>query len=126
MATTRQIVPNHDAKHAVAQTTETLEASTALSTSVRNAKARSVQKGTIRTTAPRFETQFARTAEKLVTLKSDAQRGRVLHAVVERTGFQRTLSVPSAMRKATIARTAQTIDVTHAVFLGTYRTTARL
>jgi hypothetical protein len=42
----------HDAKHAAAQTIETLAASHALSTSVRNAKARWIQKGTIRTTAP--------------------------------------------------------------------------
>jgi hypothetical protein len=41
----------HDAKHAAAQTIETLAASHALSTSVRNAKARWIQKGTIRTTA---------------------------------------------------------------------------
>ena len=42
----------HDAKHAAAQTIETLAASHALSTSVRNAKARWIQKGTIRITAP--------------------------------------------------------------------------
>ena len=42
----------HDAKHAAAQTIETLAASHALSTSVRNAKARWIQKGTISTTAP--------------------------------------------------------------------------
>jgi len=54
MATTRQIVRNHDARHAAALITETLEASNALSTSVRNAKARWIQKGTIRTTARRY------------------------------------------------------------------------
>ena len=43
-----------DAKHAAAQTIETLAASHALSTSVRNAKARWIQKGTIRTTVPRY------------------------------------------------------------------------
>ena len=43
----------HDAKHAAAPITETLEASSALSISVRNAKARWIPKGTIRTTAPR-------------------------------------------------------------------------
>ena len=64
-------------------------------------------------------------------MKSDAQRGRVLHAVVERTGFRRTLIVPNtyarrATRKATIAQIARTINVTRAVFLGTYRTIARL
>jgi hypothetical protein len=48
MATSRQIVPNHDAKHAAAQTTEMLAASHALSTSARNANARWVQKGTTR------------------------------------------------------------------------------
>ena len=42
----------HDAKHAAAQSIETLAASHALSTSVRNARARWIQKGTIRTTAP--------------------------------------------------------------------------
>ena len=131
MATTKPIVPNHDAKHAAAQTTEALGASTALSTSVRNAKARWVQKGTIRTTAPRFLTQFARSAEKLVTMKSDVQRGRVLHAVVEHIGFLRTLNAPNtyarrATRKATIAQIARTINVTRAVFLDTYRTIARL
>ncbi len=64
-------------------------------------------------------------------MKSDAQRGRVLHAVVERTGFLRTSNVPNtyalrAIRKATIAQTARTINVIHAVFSGTYRTIARL
>jgi hypothetical protein len=44
----------HDAKHAAAQTIETLAASHALSTSVRNAKARWIQKGTIRTTARKY------------------------------------------------------------------------
>jgi hypothetical protein len=44
----------HDAKHAAAQTIETLAASHALSTSVRNAKARWIQKGTIRTTAHKY------------------------------------------------------------------------
>ena len=43
----------HDAKHAAARTIETLAASHALSISVRNAKARWIPKGTIRTTAPR-------------------------------------------------------------------------
>ncbi len=64
-------------------------------------------------------------------MKSDAQRGRVLHAVVERTGFLRTLNVPNtyalrAIRKATIAQTARTISATRAVFSGTYPTIARL
>ena len=44
----------HDVEHAAAQTTETLAASHALSTSVRDAKARWIQRGTIRTTAPRY------------------------------------------------------------------------
>ena len=44
----------HDAKHAAARTIETLAASNALSTSVRDAKARWIQKGTIRTTVPRY------------------------------------------------------------------------
>jgi hypothetical protein len=64
-------------------------------------------------------------------MKSDAQRGRVLHAVVEHTGFRRILIVPNtyarrATRKATIAQIARTISATRAVFLGTYRTIARL
>ena len=64
-------------------------------------------------------------------MKSDAQRGRVLHAVVEHTGFRRILIVPNtyarrATRKATIAQIARTINVTRAVFSGTYRTIARL
>jgi hypothetical protein len=64
-------------------------------------------------------------------MRSDVQRGRVLHAAVERTGFRRTLIVPNtyahrATKKATIAQTARTINVTHAVFSGTYRTIARL
>ena len=44
----------HDAKHAAAQTIETLAASHALSTSVRNAKARWIQKGTIRIIARKY------------------------------------------------------------------------
>ncbi len=64
-------------------------------------------------------------------MKSDAQRGRVLHAVVERTGFRRILSALNtyarhATRKATIAQIARTINVIRAVFLGTYQTIARL
>ena len=54
LTTTRHNVRNHDARHAAAPITETLEASNALSTSVRDAKARWIQKGTIRTTAPRY------------------------------------------------------------------------
>jgi hypothetical protein len=45
----------HDAKHAAVQTIETLAASHALSTSVRNAKARWIQKGTIRTLPTNIE-----------------------------------------------------------------------
>ncbi len=48
MVTSRQTVPNHDAKHAAAYRTETLGALNAQSTSARSAKARSVQTGTIR------------------------------------------------------------------------------
>ena len=44
----------HDAKHAAVPITKMRGASNALSTSVRNAKARWIQKGTIRTTAPRY------------------------------------------------------------------------
>ena len=44
----------HDVEHAAAQTTETLAASHALSTSVRDAKARWIRKGTIRATTPRY------------------------------------------------------------------------
>ena len=55
MARTVQLLnPIHDAKHAAAQTTETLAASHALSTSARNAKARWIRKGTIGTTALRY------------------------------------------------------------------------
>jgi hypothetical protein len=43
MATTRYNGPNHDAKHAAVQRTETLGASNALSTSARNANARWVR-----------------------------------------------------------------------------------
>ncbi len=64
-------------------------------------------------------------------MRSDVQRGRVLHVVVERTDFQRTLIALNtyarrATRKATIAQIARTINVTRAVFLGTFRTIARL
>ena len=56
-------------------------------------------------------------------MKSDAQRGRVLHAVVEHTGFRRTLNVLNtcaqrAAKKVTIARTVQLANVKPAVFLG--------
>ena len=44
----------HDAKYAAVPITKMRGASNALSTSVRNAKARWIQKGTIRTTAPRY------------------------------------------------------------------------
>ena len=44
----------HDAKHAAAQTIEPLATSHALSTSVRNAKARWIQKGTIRIIARKY------------------------------------------------------------------------
>ena len=54
MATSRRIVRNHDVKHAVAQITKMLGASNVLSTSVRNAKARWIQKGTIRTIARKY------------------------------------------------------------------------
>ena len=62
--------------------------------SARNAKPRWVQHGTIGTTAPRRLTQFAHSAKKLGTTRSDAQRSRVLHAVVERTDFGRTFECP--------------------------------
>jgi rRNA-processing protein FCF1 len=44
----------HDAKHAAAQTIETLRASNVLSTSARNAKERWIQKGTIRIMARKY------------------------------------------------------------------------
>ena len=64
-------------------------------------------------------------------MMSDAQRDRVLHVVIERTGLRRTLNVPNtyaqrAAKRVTIARTVQLANVKHAVFLGTYRTIARL
>jgi hypothetical protein len=64
-------------------------------------------------------------------MKNDAQRGHVLHAVVEHIGFRRILIVPNtyalrATRKATIAQIARTISATRAVFLRTYQTIARL
>ena len=64
-------------------------------------------------------------------MKNDAQRDRVLHVVIERTSLRRTLNVPNtyaqrAARRVTIAPTVQLADVQHAVFLGTYRTIARL
>ena len=56
MATTRHNVRNQDAEpeYAAARTIETLAASHALSISARNAKARWIPKGTIRTIAPRY------------------------------------------------------------------------
>ena len=64
-------------------------------------------------------------------MKSDAQRDRVLHVVIGRTSLRRTLNVLNtyaqyAAKKVTIARTVQAVNVTHAVFLDTYRTIARL
>jgi len=64
-------------------------------------------------------------------MKSDAQRGRVLHVFVEHTGFLRILIVQNtyarrAIKKATIAQIARTISATRAVFLRTYQTIARL
>ncbi len=54
MATARHIVRNHDAKHAAAQITKTLGSSNALSTRVRNAKARWIQKGTNKNNCPQI------------------------------------------------------------------------
>ena len=64
-------------------------------------------------------------------MKRDAQRGRVLHAVVERTGFRRTLNVLNtcaqrAAKKVTIARIVRLLNVKHAGFLVIFRTIARL
>ena len=66
-------------------------------------------------------------------MKSDAQRDRVLHVVIEHTSLRRTLNVLNtyaqrAAKRVTIARTVQLASVNHwhAVFLGTYRTIARL
>ena len=60
----------HDAKHAAAQTIETLAASHALSTSVRNAKARWIQKGTISTTAPEAPYVKHAAAQAIETLRA--------------------------------------------------------
>ena len=64
-------------------------------------------------------------------MKSDARRDRVLHVVIERTSLRCTLTVPNtyaqrAAKRVTIVRTVQLANVKHAVFLGTYRTIARL
>jgi type II secretory pathway component PulL len=105
----------HDAKHAAAQTIETLAASHALSTSAQNAKARWIQRGTIRTTAPRYKAQSVHSAKKLVMTKSDAQRDRVLHVVIERTSLRRTLNVLNtyaqhAAKNVTITRIAPPVN----------------
>ena len=105
----------HDAKHAAAQTIETLAASHALSTSAQNAKARWIQRGTIRTTAPRYKAQSVHSAKKLVMMKSDAQRDRVLHVVIGRTSLRRTLNVLNtyaqyAAKKVTITRIAPPVN----------------
>ncbi len=72
------------AKHAAAQSTETLGASNALSTSARNAQPRCVQKGTIGTTAPRRLTQFAHSA------RDWARRGAMPNAAVSCMRCSRT------------------------------------
>ena len=64
-------------------------------------------------------------------MKSEAQHDRVLHVVIERTSLRCTLSALStyaqrAAKRVTIARTVQLLNVKRAVFLGTFRTTARL
>ena len=64
-------------------------------------------------------------------MKSDAQRDRVLHVVIEHTSLRRTLNVLNtyaqrAAKRVTIARIVQLANVKHAVFLRTYRTIARL
>ena len=64
-------------------------------------------------------------------MKSDAQRDRVLHVVIERTSLRCTLNVPNtyAQRVAktvTIVRTVQLLNAKHAVLLRTFRTIARL
>ena len=64
-------------------------------------------------------------------MKSDAQRDRVLHVVIERKSLRRTSNVLNtyaqrAAKRVTIARTVQLANVKHAAFLGTYRTIARL
>ena len=105
----------HDAKHAAAQTTETLAASHALSTSAQNAKARWIQRGTIRTTAPRYKAQSVHSAKKSVMTNSDAQRDRVLHVVIGRTSLRRTLNVlktyaQHAAKKVTITRIAPPVN----------------
>ena len=66
----RAIVIQIDAKHAAFQTIETLAASNALSTSVRNAKARWIQKGTISTTAPEAPYVKHAAAQAIETLRA--------------------------------------------------------
>jgi len=76
------------------------------------------QRGTIRTTTQRFCAQSVRSAKKLVMTKSDAQRDRVLHVVIERTSLRRTLNVLNtyvqrAAKRVTIARTIQLLNAIH-------------
>jgi hypothetical protein len=66
-----------------------------------------------------LKSKLARSAEKMVTMKIDAHRSRVRHAAVEThrppTHFECPEHItPRVTRKATIARAAQTINVTHA------------
>ncbi len=127
--TTKVAVQNHDAKRAAAQRTKTRKASSALNTSARIAKARSIQKGTIETIALYHSPLFARSARKPDTKKIDAQRDRVLHVAFERTDYRhitRVLSTyaPHATKRDTIAAIARRLNATHVVCLDTYRTTA--
>ena len=80
------------AKHAAAQSTETLGASNALSKCTK-CKAAMGPKGHNRNDCPETLDTICTLCEGLGTTRSDAQRSRVLHAVVERTDFGRTLSV---------------------------------
>ena len=93
--TTKVAVQNHDAKRAAAQRTKTRKASSALNTSARNAKARSIRKGTIETIAPYRSPLFARSARKPDTKKIDAQRDRVQHVAFERTDYRHITRVLS-------------------------------
>ena len=63
--------------------------------------------------------------------KSDAQRDRVLHVVIERTGLRRTLNVLNtyarrAAKRVTIARTVQLLNAIHDAKHATAQTTETL
>ncbi len=64
-------------------------------------------------------------------MKSDAQRDRVLHVVIERTSLRRTLHVLNtyaqrAAKRVTIARTVQLLNAIHDAKHATAQTTETL